>query len=1148
MNDFNKTSKKFCWRKHETNLLAMYYCHDRLNTLFTRMFTKLFEVKTISILTISLLSSLSSVSHAQSTNVLSISNTGLPNYSFPIPVPPGIGSMAPKLALTYTGDAAQNGPLGYGWTVNGISRISRCNGSVKLDGYSLPVTNTVNDKLCLDGQRLIQTDANGNVINGGVIKPNATNPFQTNDSGGKVGQAQVNEYRTENDAYARIRSYGAAGNNSNNGPAYFLVWTKDGRIYEYGVNNNITSNAQIIAGGANTVVTNWVVSRISDLSNNYIDFQYTQSDVKGRTLLLNASNHIQIGREWNLAEIRYTGNTNKSQLPTNKIVFDYTTRTDKAEYYLAGAINSSTKLINNITTYINFPSNQQASIPNTALPVKIVKLSYTNNLTSQHSLLNYITECSGSGVCAPPTAFTYNSSVGNQYQLNQNFEASSLATLQIKSTSTNIIGDGGMLTGNFFGSGRQDILVWKYNSKGSAANSLYQNTGSGNFINSNNFNIQSNFFSADGCYKSYVGDFNGDGLTDILQVMQAQKSTDNSSCGVIKNNLYLSNGDGSFKVIDLTSSGIDFSQVTATYTLLKSNSVGPGPISNTVGKNFYILDVDNDGLLDIITTVLPASTGVTSNAQLCSAYRQTTSQACTRVFRGQPGGGFIEKLDTNIANVSMYETPTLNPQPNINAYTADMNRDGLTDLIVKNGVWLSTGDGNFVQAGGTNFTCPRSLDFNGDGVVDCVDNTGYLAVSDGAGNQFQIDPGVYLLALSSYAYQFFDINGDGKTDIFDTSGPNVWLSNGDGTFSRDSSFTLPMPQNLMQFGTARDFLVQDFTGNGNAEILLTTTTGTASANHLYVKSNPLPADLLRSITSPEGITTDLTWVTLSNSSIGSLGQRYWNDAGTTNAAVYPLKDVMAPIYVVATTNTKTAANRIQTDEYGYVGYKVAMDGRGSLGFRKTMQQIQTPSEQTVTKWNQYLMDSTYVGEIMETGSYIGQINTSHPQVLFSQTNFYCDTTSNTSPSSMSLTPMSPCRTSSQVRRPYLYQTIETATDLSGASLPSITTTKALNANGDPIKVVINKQVTTSGLNQNQTKTIINSYAADNTTDTNWMLGKLLGTTITSTVSNGLPSVSSGNAAYATAVKGNGPLPPTAPPSQASAIAVLPAILSLLLAD
>lgn len=174
--------------------------------------------------------------HAQ----VAVSESGTASWSQPIAVPPGIAGMQPNLALLYSGSGI-NGPLGLGWSIQGIFQITRCPDTKAIDGAVRGVRYIAADRLCLDGQRLIQTDPGG-----------TPSPFpQTNDSLGLSTGSR--EYRTEIDTHARIRAYGSANGVAANGPAYFKVWTKSGQIFEYGNNANTTANSAIEVQGKTAV-------------------------------------------------------------------------------------------------------------------------------------------------------------------------------------------------------------------------------------------------------------------------------------------------------------------------------------------------------------------------------------------------------------------------------------------------------------------------------------------------------------------------------------------------------------------------------------------------------------------------------------------------------------------------------------------------------------------------------------------------------------------------------------------------------------------------------------------------------------------------------------------------------------------------------
>lgn len=143
-----------------------------------------------------------------------VSDGGSPTYSQAIAVPPGVAGMSPKLGLFYAG-AGVNGPLGQGWSVQGLSSIVRCPATIATDGTKGGVRYAADDKLCLDGQRLIQIDGSGNALTGAG----------TNDAAG-LAAGVYREFRTEKDSYARIRAYGYANADTTgaSGPAYFKVW------------------------------------------------------------------------------------------------------------------------------------------------------------------------------------------------------------------------------------------------------------------------------------------------------------------------------------------------------------------------------------------------------------------------------------------------------------------------------------------------------------------------------------------------------------------------------------------------------------------------------------------------------------------------------------------------------------------------------------------------------------------------------------------------------------------------------------------------------------------------------------------------------------------------------------------------------------
>src|SRR5690606_36574145 len=126
-----------------------------------------------------------------------VSPTGEATYTVPIFAPPGTNGMTPVLSLNYSSNGGSRW-IGQGWNIGGLSAITRCGKTWAQDGEARNVRLDANDRFCLDGNRL-RTASGDHGANG-------------------------TEYRTEVETFARIRSWGVAGN----GPAYFIAEMKDG--------------------------------------------------------------------------------------------------------------------------------------------------------------------------------------------------------------------------------------------------------------------------------------------------------------------------------------------------------------------------------------------------------------------------------------------------------------------------------------------------------------------------------------------------------------------------------------------------------------------------------------------------------------------------------------------------------------------------------------------------------------------------------------------------------------------------------------------------------------------------------------------------------------------------------------------------------
>lgn len=184
---------------------------------------------------------------------VSISLGGSAQYSFPIETPAGTAGMSPKIFLTYDSNAGP-GKLGLGWTVAGLTYISRANRTHFVDGRPGPI-DFDNPK---DGY-----DIDGLVLDGLRLVPDASNPTFFS----KVVDDQT-----------RIRVF-----NRGSPQQYFTARTKAGLTIFYGQSE--TSKIKTVEGD----VITWAASKIVDTLGNEIHFLYNNSN-----------------GDWGIDEVHYT--------------------------------------------------------------------------------------------------------------------------------------------------------------------------------------------------------------------------------------------------------------------------------------------------------------------------------------------------------------------------------------------------------------------------------------------------------------------------------------------------------------------------------------------------------------------------------------------------------------------------------------------------------------------------------------------------------------------------------------------------------------------------------------------------------------------------------------------------------------------------
>ncbi|MBD1362946.1 VCBS repeat-containing protein [Mucilaginibacter sp. ZT4R22] len=213
----------------------------------------------------------------------SVSDNGSAVYNLPFPVTPGLGGMTPRISLNYNSSSSVS-ILGEGWSVGGFSYISRSPNTAATDSMTQNITFGPEDKLSLDGARLVGVD------------PKA------------IYGIENTEYRTENNQYKKITVEEVNGAPVD-GIAYFKVVTKDGLEYYYGtLNDGLLGNLNGIVRTSTTqkkgIAYLWLLTLVKDRTGNWIRFNY---DI--------------LSSFYKPSSISYGGTDNKS--PIGEIVFSY---------------------------------------------------------------------------------------------------------------------------------------------------------------------------------------------------------------------------------------------------------------------------------------------------------------------------------------------------------------------------------------------------------------------------------------------------------------------------------------------------------------------------------------------------------------------------------------------------------------------------------------------------------------------------------------------------------------------------------------------------------------------------------------------------------------------------------------------------------
>jgi hypothetical protein len=224
-----------------------------------------------------------------------------------------------------------------------------------------------------------------------------------------------------------------------------------------------------------------------------------------------------------------------------------------------------------------------------------------------------------------------------------------------------------------------------------------------------------------------------------------------------------------------------------------------------------------------------------------------------------------------------------------------------------------------------------------------------------------------------------------------------------------------------------------------------------------------------SITTGFGATTSIVYKPLTDSAVYTKA----------TSSTYPQIDLQMPMYVVSSVSSSNGIGGTVTTNYKYGGLKAELGtGRGLLGFAWTEM---TNVETGITVRTDYRQDWPFTGLPSQVKKTLAGGGGNNGVLSIVSSSYDCFMPR--------LGGGAACAVSTGDRYfPYASQNVETSWDLTGAALPTVTTTNQFDPYGNATQITVST-------GDGYSKTTTNTYAND---VVNWYLGRLLRSTVTST--------------------------------------------------
>lgn len=731
-----------------------------------------------------------------------VSETGAFTYSVPLRLPPGLKGLMPNLAISYNSQGG-NSTLGMGWALSGLSSVTRTGPTLFHNNELAAVNFGPSDNYVLDGQRLIAT-GNGT-------------------------------YATEIKNFSEISSAGQIGN----APSSFTVVDINGVVYEYGY----TLDSRMIAQGRSDVLI-WALNKVYDRAGNYMQFEYTNDFINGN---------------YRIEKILYSGNSVAAVSPPTEVKFNYQARPDVNKTWVSGSLIRDNVILDNIEI------RQKGNL------INLYNFTYEHETGAfdHYSRLVRIDEIRPNNVTLPPVIINWGKKdIGYPVQ-NTTVVPVAGGSLPIPSTN-----QGYSAAGDINGDGMTDVIRMPAVITTSAFTiETFLNDNNHGFTSSGSLNIPFTFNDPNNKNAAMVMaksqkmflDYNGDGYEDmILRIDDRSKSSDPR----VVVQLYLSDGTK----LNYTSNLFDFTSIYGSWPqhvwIVPGDYDGdgrkeiiimePGQMNGTgvtsynvnmygekypggqglmlfatatsgASANVFSMDYDGDGKDEFCRTTDPVTSpqGVSFEVYKINAIYTPDTDPTNAFYDPNP---IVQSWPTvQTWGMSLFYGGNYPDNHHYRVYPGDFNGDGKDDLLTWD-PWNWNNPMNYGQQGNWELSYSKGSPGTQGGIEQ-----NWLPGSIAHPEMWNAGP-----ALPNYGYIVQDFNGDGKDDILQmmVNAPNnaykLYLSNG-------LDFVIQTGNWPFATATARDFMVGDFNGDGQADVMgsLNIGGGQWAYHHVYFRQNEI---------------------------------------------------------------------------------------------------------------------------------------------------------------------------------------------------------------------------------------------------------------------------------------------------------------------